>query len=57
MTWRKIFNKDYDTKITISLRGVLKQIFRKPDFDNIMYRMTIDHDNNRVILTFKHGKE
>ena len=57
MTWRKIFNRKYDSKITISLRGILNKMFRKPEYDNIMYRVVPDYDNNRVIITFKHGKE
>jgi len=59
MEWKKIFNKGYDSKVSINLRGILKMMYRnsKADYENIVYKVTPDYDNNRIIITFKHQKE
>lgn len=57
MEWKKIFNKKYDSKITISLKNYLKVMFRdRVDYDKIVYKVAPDYNNKKLVITFKHEK-
>jgi len=57
MTWKKVFNKKHDTKITINLRNELKIMYqgKKVDYDRLLYKVVPDYENNRFIVSVKQG--
>jgi len=58
MMWEKIYNKGYDSKVTLNLRKILSKMFRRVesvDFDKIVFKKYIDYDKKRIILEFKKG--
>lgn len=59
MNWKKIFNKEYESKITINVRNILKMMYRdsKVEYDKMFYKVTVDYENKRLIVDFKHKQE
>lgn len=59
MTWRKIFNKGHDSKVTINLRNYLKVMYggKTVDFEKVVYKVVPDYENNRLVVTLKLSKE
>ena len=59
MTWRKVFNKKHDTKITINIRNDLKVMYggKKINYDELLYKVTPDYNNNRWFISVKQGKK
>lgn len=52
--WKKIFNKEHDSRVTINIRRFAEKMFLKPDYDRMIYKVTPDYENNRLIVSFKH---
>ena len=59
MTWKKIFNKGHDSKVTINLRNYLKVMYggKNVDYDKVVYKVSPDYENNKLVVTFKITKE
>lgn len=54
-----MFNKGHDSKVTINMRNYLKVMYKgkEVDYDKIVYKVTPDYDNNRLVVTLKQKKE
>lgn len=59
MNWKNIFNKKYDSKVTINVRSYLKMMYRdsKCDYDKMVYKVTPDYVNKRLVVDFKQKQE
>jgi len=59
MNYKKIFNKGYESKVTINIRSFLKLMYRdsKLDYEKIVYKVTPDYENKKLIIDFKHNKQ
>lgn len=57
--WKKIFNKRHDSKLTISLRNYLKVMYggKTVDFQRVIYKVTPDYENNKLVVTLKLSKD
>lgn len=56
-SWRKVFNKKHDTKITINVRNDLKVMYggKNLDYDQLLFRVLPDYENKSWKVLVKQG--